>query len=78
MANADGTAAERPVQLSLVQGDQALLASGLREGERVVVEGQNQLRPGARLAPREAGPGTPGSVAGEGGPVRSGTGGGPP
>jgi multidrug efflux system membrane fusion protein len=78
VANADGTAAERPVELSLVQGDQALLAGGLRQGERVVVEGQNQLRPGARLAPREAGPGAPGSAAGEGGPVRAGTGGGPP
>jgi multidrug efflux system membrane fusion protein len=51
----DGMAALRTVAIDTTQGDQALVASGVAEGDRVVVEGQNQLRPGARVAPREAG-----------------------
>jgi multidrug efflux system membrane fusion protein len=51
----DGTAAQRPVTLEATQGDLALVAKGLEEGDRVVVEGQNQLRPGAKVVPREAG-----------------------
>jgi membrane fusion protein, multidrug efflux system len=50
-----GQAAQRPVRIELTQGDEVLLASGLSEGERVVVEGQNQLRQGARVAVREEG-----------------------
>ncbi len=75
---ADASVAERPVQLERTEGDLALVASGVHEGERVVVEGQNQLRPGARVAAREAGqPGTPQPVARDGG-ARTGTGGGNP
>ena len=49
-----GTVDERPVQLEGTQGDLALLSGGLAEGDRVVVEGQNQLRPGAPVAVRES------------------------
>jgi multidrug efflux system membrane fusion protein len=49
----DGTAAVRPVELDVVQGDLAVVASGLREGEKVVTDGQNQLRPGAKVAVRD-------------------------
>jgi multidrug efflux system membrane fusion protein len=75
----DGTAALRPVTIDTIQGDLALIARGVAEGERVVVEGQNQLRPGARVAPREAGTagvrvatdgGQPGPPAGGGGSER--------
>ena len=52
---ADGTAASRPVAIDLTQGDLVLVASGLSEGDRVVVDGQNLLRPGVKVAPREAG-----------------------
>ncbi len=50
------TAALRPVTLELTQGDLAIVSRGVSEGERVVVEGQNQLRPGAKVAPRAPGP----------------------
>lgn len=60
VAGADGTAALRPLAIGLTLGDLALVATGLAEGERVVVEGQNQLRPGAKIAPREAGAGARG------------------
>lgn len=49
---ADATATPRPIQISATQGDLAIV-DGVQEGERVVVEGQNQLRPGARVAVRE-------------------------
>jgi multidrug efflux system membrane fusion protein len=48
----DDTAALRPVTVDLTQGDLTILAKGVSEGERVVVDGQNQLRPGAKVAPR--------------------------
>jgi len=79
--SADSTVALRPITLDTTQGDVALVAKGLAEGERVVVDGQNQLRPGARVAPTEAGAGRPGgpSMAGDGGgPPRAGGGGGAP
>jgi multidrug efflux system membrane fusion protein len=55
LVNADSTVAQRPVAIAATQADLALVASGLAEGDRVVVDGQNQLRPGARVAPREVG-----------------------
>jgi membrane fusion protein, multidrug efflux system len=50
----DDTVALRPVVLEATQGDLAVVAKGVEEGERVVVEGQNQLRPGARVVVRGA------------------------
>jgi multidrug efflux system membrane fusion protein len=58
----DGTVAPRPVDVELTQGDVALVAKGLQEGERVVADGQNQLRPGSRVTVRE--PGKPGAAPG--------------
>jgi multidrug efflux system membrane fusion protein len=62
---ADDTAALRPVTLEATEGDLAIVTKGVSDGERVVVEGQNQLRPGAKVAPRAAsGPGAaPGGPA---------------
>lgn len=80
VVNPDASVVERPVQIERTQGDLALVAGGVNEGERLVVEGQNQLRPGARVAAREAGPPGPASprpVAREGA-ARTGTGGGSP
>jgi multidrug efflux system membrane fusion protein len=48
----DGTAEMRRVETT-TQGDLAIVSTGLNEGERVAVEGQSQLRPGARVAVRE-------------------------
>ena len=49
----DGTVAPRPVEIDTSQGDAVLVARGVEEGERVVVDGQNQLRPGSRVVTRE-------------------------
>ena len=38
-------------------GETAIVAKGLTAGDKVVSEGQNQLRPGARVQPRPAGGG---------------------
>ena len=59
----EGDCAElRVVTVERIEGELALIAKGLVPGERVVREGQSQLRPGARLALREppagAGPGS--------------------
>ena len=48
---ADGKAAQRPVEVALTVGESALIAQGRsRPATSVVVEGQNQLRPGAARA----------------------------
>jgi multidrug efflux system membrane fusion protein len=50
----DSAASVRPIAVESIQGDIAIVASGLREGEEVVVDGQAQLRPGSKVAPRPA------------------------
>jgi multidrug efflux system membrane fusion protein len=56
----DQTAALRPVEVETVQDQWAVLRKGIQSGDQVVVEGQNQLKPGGKVAIRS-------SVAGEGG-----------
>jgi multidrug efflux system membrane fusion protein len=55
VAGSDGRAAARDVTVESTQGEEVIIGKGLVAGEQVVIEGQNQLRPGARLAPRAAG-----------------------
>jgi multidrug efflux system membrane fusion protein len=43
----DKTAEMRPVQVAQIDAGQALIDSGLQEGEQVVVDGQYKLQPGA-------------------------------
>ena len=45
-----GTARQTPVQISRTVDTIAVIASGLREGERVVVDGQSRLIPGSKVA----------------------------
>ena len=52
VVGADDTAQRAPVEVESTEGELALIAQGRRAGERVVVDGQNQLRPGAKVAPR--------------------------
>lgn len=52
---ADQKVAARPIKIDTIEGDRAILAGGVSAGEQVVTEGQAQLRPGARVAPRPAG-----------------------
>ncbi len=50
----DQTAAMRPVELGAAVDQVAIVSKGIAEGEQVVFEGQNQLKPGAKVAPRPA------------------------
>jgi multidrug efflux system membrane fusion protein len=63
VAKADGTVEARPVTTGIeVPGesmDNVIIEKGLSEGELVVREGQNKLKPGAKIAPiKEAAPET--------------------
>ncbi|WP_394839319.1 efflux RND transporter periplasmic adaptor subunit [Pendulispora rubella] len=52
VAKPDQTAEMRPIEVDLTQGDWTIISKGLNAGERVVQDGQFQLRPGSKLAPR--------------------------
>jgi len=52
LASPDNTAAMRVIEVDTTQGELALVSKGLSPGELVVADGQNQLRPGAKIAPR--------------------------
>ncbi len=63
----DDTVTPRNVRADPPQGPIAIVEEGLSEGERVVADGQGQLRPGSKVAPRERPPGpaaTPAAPAG--------------
>jgi multidrug efflux system membrane fusion protein len=49
-----GQAEIRNVTVERIEGEDALIAQGVAAGEKVVREGQSQLRPGAKLSLREA------------------------
>lgn len=51
----DDTASPRPIEVEQLMRDQALIASGLAAGDEVVIEGQNQLKPGAKVQKQKAG-----------------------
>src|ERR1700761_7596881 len=48
--NPDSTVENQPVKVAQISGGQALIDSGLKANERVVVDGQYKLQPGARVA----------------------------
>jgi membrane fusion protein, multidrug efflux system len=50
MIDSAGTAKQRPVQVSRTVDTLAVIASGLREGEQVVVDGQSRLVAGSKVA----------------------------
>lgn len=49
VVNADDTAAVRSIEIDGTEGPLTLLKKGLEEGERVVLDGQSQLRPGSKV-----------------------------
>jgi multidrug efflux system membrane fusion protein len=51
---ADGKAAMRPVRVEGVHGDLAVIAQGVKAGDRVVTDGQLTLKPGAAVKARQA------------------------
>jgi multidrug efflux system membrane fusion protein len=54
VVNAKNLAQLRPVTVEVLQGEEAVIGSGLRAGERVVVDGQDQLKPNASVEPRDS------------------------
>lgn len=72
---ADNKVAVRPVTQDRVIGQTAFIASGLKEGERVVTDGQLRLAPGASVSVREGRPGggAPSSAGGARSAPASGT-----
>jgi multidrug efflux system membrane fusion protein len=69
VVGADNTVTNQPVTLTAIQGDNAVIASGLTAGQQVVVDGQGQLRPGARVVTKPA----PVASVSSGGPTPSGS-----
>jgi len=47
----DQTAKLVPVKIASITGDKAIVDDGLATGDRVVIEGASQLRPGGKVAP---------------------------
>jgi multidrug efflux system membrane fusion protein len=64
VVNEDSTVAMRPVELASTQGDEAIISKGLEPGEKVVTDGQNQLKPGAKIQARTADTKAPAPTAG--------------
>jgi multidrug efflux system membrane fusion protein len=62
VVESDATAKVRPVTVGRAVGDMTTIESGLAVGDRVVVEGQSRLVPGARVDAKPASP--PAAVAG--------------
>jgi multidrug efflux system membrane fusion protein len=54
VVGADSTVAVRPVHVLTIEGERAIIGSGLEPDEVVVVNGQAQLRPGARVSASKA------------------------
>lgn len=52
VVGSDSTVSVRSVVIDTAQGDQTILSSGVKPGESVVVDGQNQIRPGSKVAVR--------------------------
>jgi multidrug efflux system membrane fusion protein len=50
----DDTVAVRPVQLGVTQGERVAVASGVQAGDRVVVDGADKLRDGAKITVQDA------------------------
>lgn len=58
LVNPDSTVAPRPVAVERTQDDVAVLASGVKPGDRVVTDGQIRLSPGAKVVIRKDAPGS--------------------
>ncbi|MEI7036811.1 efflux RND transporter periplasmic adaptor subunit [Fulvimonas yonginensis] len=66
LVQADNTVKMQPVQVAQEVGDSAVMvATGLKEGERVVTEGQFRLKPGSKVNPLKPGEVPPAPTATE-------------
>lgn len=59
LAGADGVAALAPVQTGARQADRIEITSGVKVGDRVIVEGLSRLRPGAKVVVKADAPVAP-------------------
>jgi len=50
----DSTVELRPVEILITEADTIALKSGVQEAEKVVIDGQDKLSPGAKVAPSDA------------------------
>jgi membrane fusion protein, multidrug efflux system len=62
VVKADDTVEVRPITLGIVDGERAAVSSGLAAGERVVTEGGDRLRDGAKVTVPQDGASTPGTA----------------
>jgi multidrug efflux system membrane fusion protein len=53
LVNADSTVSVRPVKLGVTDGDRVEVLSGLNPGDRVVIDGADKLRDGAKINLRQ-------------------------
>ena len=60
---ADGKVAPRPIKTGSVQGDKWIVTDGLKEGDVVIVEGLQKVRPGAAVKPVPWKPAVAGTAA---------------
>jgi multidrug efflux system membrane fusion protein len=71
LINADSTVTVKPITLGASSGERVAVRSGLSPGDRVVIDGADKLRGGAKVIVRDSNPnaaaGTPGSPE-QGGP----------
>ena len=59
LVNSDSTVSVRKVELGVTDGERVEVVSGLAPGDRIVVDGADKLRDGAKIAIRtEAGSGS--------------------
>src|SRR6202045_2832151 len=60
LVNADSTVSVRPIQIGVTEGDRVEVLSGLTPGDRIVIDGADKLRDGAKINVRsEADPAKP-------------------
>jgi multidrug efflux system membrane fusion protein len=52
LVNADSTVSVRPVKLGVTDGDHVEILSGLAPGDRIVIDGADKLRDGAKIVIR--------------------------
>ena len=64
----EGKAQVKPVVVDTIEGADALIGKGIDAGDKVVTEGQNQLRPDARVTLRQPGGGEAGGDSAAGHP----------
>jgi len=49
LVNADSTVSVRPIQIGVTEGDRVEVLSGLTPGDRIVIDGADKLRDGAKI-----------------------------